>query len=104
MKGKRGFEVTINETKYRIVAVMSTEAKYPNQTDVLGLRLGLHVTRMHDNKVMDWEEMKGSYLAEKLIDYAENSINGQQTFYWKYEKVIPSEAIVSQKIKRVNNE
>jgi len=35
-----------------------------------------------DKCIIDWDNFRGSYLAEKLTDYVKNTLNGQRRVYW----------------------
>lgn len=73
--------VTINDKKYHIKAVSSYQRKIPNENYLFGLQVGIEIKRLSDNKTLQWNEIKGTYLAEKIEDYIYNTINGQRIFY-----------------------
>ena len=75
--------VTINNIKYRICARYALPEKAANMDDVLGVKVQIVVEEVATGKVLTWKEMKGTYLANKISDYIQNTINGQRTFYWK---------------------
>jgi len=78
--------IKINDKQYHIQCVTCYQGKVPHKEFELGLKVGIEVRRMSDNKVLEWSDIKGSYLAEKITDFVENSINGQRTFYWDWRK------------------
>lgn len=52
------------------------------------MQLVFNIFNDTDKVWLDWDEFKGSYLAEKLTDYVKNTMNGQSRIYWenKYER------------------
>jgi len=81
----KGDIITINGTQYKISCESSIERKYPC-VDWLGVQVGIFVKRLSDNKVLSWQEIKGTCIAEKITDYIQNAINGQRSFYWDWSK------------------
>lgn len=75
----------INEKEYRVCAVFSNCEKAINKDDVLGIKLQIAVTEVATGKTLKWKEMKDTYLAEKISDFAENCFNGQRSIYWRNE-------------------
>lgn len=78
--------ITINDKQYHIKCITCHQEKIPREDFVLGLRVGIEVRRLSDNKILEWSDIRGSYLAEKITDFINNSINGQRTFYWDWRK------------------
>ena len=77
----RGSWVTINGKNYKIVCIFNEPKKCVNR-DSFGVQLEIRVYSEDISGYITWEDIKGTYLAEKLSDYAENSFNGQNAFYW----------------------
>jgi hypothetical protein len=77
----RGQWVTVNDKKYKIVCVFNMPRKVPNQ-DSFGVQLQIRVYSENTKQYIPWCEIKDTYLAEKISDFAENSFNGQNSFYW----------------------
>lgn len=75
--------VTINDVEYSIYARYSYPEKAIKTEDVLGIKVQIVVEEVKTGRTLKWEEMKNTYLAEKISDYVENTINGQRTFYWQ---------------------
>jgi len=78
----RGQWLTINNKKYKIVCVYNEPRKCPNK-DSFGIQLEIKVYSEDIKGYIPWNEIKGTYLAEKLSDFAENSFNGQNSVYWE---------------------
>ena len=87
----KGDILTINNEKYHIKCVTCFQEKVPCVDDCLGLKIGISVTRISDNTILEWKTIKGSYLAEKITDFVENTINGQRAVYWDWEKEVKDE-------------
>lgn len=83
---KRGDTVTINGVSYFLRCDYARDEKVPGQAQLFGIKVGITVIRLSDNKILEWSEIKNTYIAEKITDYIENSINGQRSFYWNYIK------------------
>jgi len=83
---KKGKEIKINGTRYFIQCVFSYEEKMVKKDGLMGIKLGILVTNLETNKNIDWKDIRGTYLAEKISDYAENSFNGQNSLYWDKEE------------------
>lgn len=61
--------------------------KAPNK-DNPSIQLVFTIWNDTDKCFIDWNEFRGSYLAEKLNDYVKNTINGQRRVYYSndYER------------------
>ncbi len=81
-KAARGYYFHVNDIEYKFFADLVYCEKMSREEDLLGIKVGLMVIRVHDNKLFSWKEIKGTYLAEKITDFVKNTINGQATFYW----------------------
>ena len=77
----RGQWVTVNDKKYKIVCMFNYPRKFP-KNDNFGVQLQISVYSENEKRYILWDEIKDTYLAEKLADFAENSFNGQNSFYW----------------------
>ncbi len=89
---KQGKILTINGTKYYIRVEFSSVEKVERTQDYLGIKLAVLVIKLNDDytytaeDVMKWHQLKGSYVGEKIKDYVKNCINGQESFYWDWNK------------------
>ena len=79
-------DIEVNGKKYNIAAVYAMGQKTRNINWGLDVTLRITVTNLTDNKVMDWKELKDSYLLEKIEEWIKNCINGQRSCYWDYSK------------------
>lgn len=74
MSPKKIINVNGKEYEIRAVYAMSQKTKY--------LKLGLDVTvrivitNLTDNKIMEWKEIKDSYLQDKIEEHIKNCVNG----------------------------
>ena len=75
--------VKINGKEYKIKCISSISEKVRNEENVLGLKLTICVYDIQENRYLKWEQLRNSYIAEKISDFARNSFNGQNTFYYK---------------------
>ena len=78
--------IEVNGKKYNIAAICAIGQKTRNINLGLDVTLNSIVTNLTDNKIMEWKELKDSYLLEKIEDYIKNCINGQRSCYWDYSK------------------
>lgn len=78
--------LTIGKEKYHIKAVSCYQEKVPLENNMLGLKVGIEVRKLSTNEVLKWENIRGTYLAEKITDFVYNTINGQRRLYldWRY--------------------
>lgn len=83
VENKRGIVLTINDKQFRVWVSYGITKKTRSEDYGMDTVLRTHVYNITDNKMLTWEEIKGSYLEEKVSDYIENSFNGQETIYWK---------------------
>lgn len=83
---KKGKTITVNSTKYFIQCVWSYEEKMSKKDGLMGIKLGILVTNLETNENIPWKDIRGTYLAEKIVDYAENSFNGQNSLYWDWSR------------------
>ena len=83
---KRGFNIIINDTKYFIVAECVYEKNMNvSRENYFGLHIGFMVKNVNTGKWLTGSELKHTYLAEKIYDYVQNTINGQRRIYWDYD-------------------
>jgi hypothetical protein len=75
----------INDIEYEVCAVYSYPEKAIRQDNALGIKLQISVMEVATGRVLKWQEMKDSYLAEKICNFAENCFNGQRSIYWRNE-------------------
>lgn len=78
--------IKVNGKKYNIAAAYAISQKTRNVNSGLDVTLRIVITNLTDNKIMEWKELKDSYLLEKIEDYIKNCINGQRSCYWDYSK------------------
>ncbi|WP_099327885.1 hypothetical protein [Clostridium paraputrificum] len=83
---KRGTRIYINDKEYRVVCQYGITEKVAKEDGYMGVKLAITVFDVSKNRYIPWQEIRGSYLAEKISDYAENSFNGQNAIYWDYSK------------------
>lgn len=83
---KKGKIIKINDIEYFISCSVSYEEKVKREDRLFGIKLGILVKDLKSDKYINWEDIKGTYLAEKITDYAENSFNGQNSIYWNWDK------------------
>jgi hypothetical protein len=76
--------LTINGKKYELGCNIAIDKKFVHSNNP-AVHLELWLLR-EDGTYVSWEEFKGTYLAEKVADYIRNTINGQRTIYWDYNK------------------
>ncbi len=81
---KKCDHISINGKNYWFRCTWSNEKKAPNNTSP-SMQL-LFVIYKEGEGWLNWDDFKGSYLAEKLTDYIKNSINGQRVIYWEANK------------------
>lgn len=88
-KAKQGRIVTINDVKYYFRCEHATTSQFFN-SDVYGIKLEVKVFELdsEENIVneLTHKRIKGTYIAEKLEQFIQNVINGQDTFYWDWDK------------------
>ncbi len=77
--------LTINNKKYYFRCNFCFEKKCP-QDNKPSMQLVFNIFNDTDKIWIDWNEFKGSYLAEKFTDYVKNTINGQRAVYWRNDK------------------
>lgn len=71
----------INGNVYYFRCVWSFDKKAPNDSKP-SMQLVFNIWNETKQEWIDWNEFKGSYLAEKLTDYIKNTLNGQRSLYW----------------------
>lgn len=88
MKDERiGHKVNCNGKDYFISCWGSEVHKISNCSVGLGVSLEIQVTDEETGKLLTWNEIKKDiYLQEKVSDFAHNSFNGQNSFYWDWNK------------------
>lgn len=72
--------ITINKKKHWFRCVWSLDRKAPNE-DKPSMQLISNIYK-EDYGWINWNDFKGSYLAEKFTDYIRNTLNGQRAIYW----------------------
>jgi hypothetical protein len=82
----KGHVVTISKVKYKIYCDLAYQQKVVNDDEGLGIKLKINVVRLKDGKTLKWEELKNTYIGEKITDFVKNSVNGQATFYWDWDE------------------
>ena len=82
----RGDILTINGHKYKTSCELCYQEKVKNEGEYLGIKIGIRIIRLSDGEELDWNQIKGSYLADKITDFVQNTINGQRSFYWDWKK------------------
>ena len=70
----------INDIKYWFRCLWCMSKKAPNSIKP-SMQLEFNIYKDGYGWI-DWDEYKGSYLAEKLTDYIQNTLNGQRAVYW----------------------
>ena len=85
VENKRGVVLTISDKKYRVWVSYGITQKTRNETYGLDTVLRTHIYNITDEKMLTWDEIKGTYIEEKVSDYIENSFNGQESIYWKHD-------------------
>lgn len=79
------FNLTINDTKYFVRCDWSFQQNKNMQDEsYLGIHLVLVVKNTKTGNYLTGKEVKGTYLAEKISDYIENTVNGQRAVYWDF--------------------
>lgn len=79
----QGFEIYVNDKKYRVrvdyARIGGTSASdYSNRVEML--------ISVYNEKGEKIKLDKLSYVAEKVGDFIRNSVNGQDTCYWDFDK------------------
>lgn len=82
MESKRGVVLNIGHKQYRVWVSFGVTQKTRNEDYGMDTILRTHIYNITENKMMLWNEIKGTYLEEKVSDYIENSFNGQESIYW----------------------
>ena len=79
--------LTINSKKFYFRCVWAYDTRTP-QDNKPSIGLVFNIWNDTDKVWIDWKEFKGSYLAEKFIDYVKHTLNGQRLVYWdnKFER------------------
>lgn len=82
-----GHDVTINGKEYFICSWGADPHKVVNSNVGIGISLEIQVTDKATGQLMEWKNIKKDvYLMEKVSDFAHNSFNGQNSFYWDWKK------------------
>ena len=68
-------DIEVNGKKYNIAATCAIGQKTRNINWGLDVTLRITVTNLTDNKIMDWKELKDSYLLEKVEEWIKERIN-----------------------------
>lgn len=98
----RGFNITINGTKYfvRCNAHPNCRNQKIGVETYFGIHLSFDVKNLKTGEWLKGTDLKGTYEAEKIMDYVVNSINGQRSCYWNYEKPNENGKVVTEIKKR----
>lgn len=73
--------LTIDSQKLYFRCTWCWDKKAPNDNKP-SMQLVFNIWNDTKKEWLDWNEFKGSYIAEKLTDYVKNTINGQRNVYW----------------------
>ena len=88
-KAKQGQIVTINDVKYYFRCESAMTSQFFN-SDRFGIKLEVKVFELDkDGDIVDeltHKRIKETYIAEKIEDFIRNTINGQSSFYWDWDK------------------
>ena len=68
-------DIEVNGKKYNIAAICAIGQKTRNINLGLDVTLSIIVTNLTDNKIMEWKELKDSYLLEKIEEWIKKRIN-----------------------------
>lgn len=77
--------LAINSKKYYFRCVWSFDKK-PQNDNKPSMQLVFNIWNDTDKEWIDWNNFKGSYLAEKFTDYVKNTLNGQRSCHWDNSK------------------
>ena len=80
MSCKKGFRIKINNHEYHIVCEFADFAK---NFKLPSANMALEIRVCKDGKQTPIEKLD-SYAKEKISDFVENTINGQDTCYWDW--------------------
>lgn len=83
---QKGKIIEVNGKEYEIRAISASSQKTKYQNLGLNVTVRIVITNLADNKIMEWKEIKDSYLQEKIEEWIKNCINGQRSCYWDYSK------------------
>ena len=90
-RAKQGRIVTINDVKYFFRCEQVIASQFFN-SDVYGIKLEVKVFELDkDENIVNeltHKRIKGTYIAQKIEQFIRNTINGQATFYWDWDKSI----------------
>lgn len=67
--------IEVNGKKYEIRAICASSQKTKYQNLGLNVTVRIVITNLTDNKIMEWKEIKDSYLQEKIEEHIKNCIN-----------------------------
>ena len=67
--------IEVNGKKYKIHASCASSQKTKYQALGLSVTVRIIITNLTDNKIMEWKEIKDSYLQEKVEEHIKNCIN-----------------------------
>lgn len=67
--------IEVNGKKYEIRAISAMSQKTKYLKVGLDVTLRIVITNLTDNKIMEWKEIKDSYLQEKVEEHIKNCIN-----------------------------
>ena len=72
--------LVINDVKFWFRCTLCLDKKYPSRGDpAMAMTFKIY---KEGTGWIKWEDFKGTYFAEKLTDYIQNTINGQRAVYW----------------------
>lgn len=82
-----GHDVTINSKEYLICSWGAEPRKITSCDIGMGVTLEIQIMDKDTKEFLKWSEIrKDPYLMEKISDFAHNSFNGQNSFYWDWNK------------------
>lgn len=67
--------IEVNGKKYKIHASCASSQKTKYQDLGLSVTVRIVIINLTDDKIMEWKEIKGSYLQEKVEEHIKNCIN-----------------------------
>lgn len=78
MSCKKGFKLKVNNHEYFVVCDFAQFKKDHNWSMVLSVKVFVDGKETEPRKI-------DAYAKEKISDYIENTINGQDTLYWDWD-------------------
>lgn len=88
-KAKQGQIVNISNKAYYFRCDFSIASRFFGNNDY-GIKLTVRVYELDENenivRELTHNQLKGTYISEKIEDFIQNAVNGQPTFYWDWSK------------------